>query len=395
MSRQKILILTERFAPEEFLINDLAREWKSRGYDVEVLTQVPSYPFDKIFDGYRNKLFQTTRELNEIPVHRVRTILGYNRKVSLKILNYLSFAFLTMVWGLFCGWRYKRVFIYHTGPLTMASASLVLHYVWRRKCTIWTQDMWPEAVYAYGFRKTGFREKLLNAFVRLIYSASDCVLVSCPGFVKVLSRRIKKPVTFIPQWDIGGRELAPKEPGGKHIFMFTGNHGVPQILDQVIQGFAAAQLENAELHLVGGGVKLEELQALVREKSIRNVVFHGRQPHSLMKSFLSKADVLLLPLSEKFSLTLPGKFPAYLKAGRPIMGVIKGEAANYIKSEQLGLVASPRSVESIAEVFQAFNRCLMSDRKQIETYQKNCQTLSRESFNRETGVSKLLNMLWG
>ena len=55
----KILILTERFFPEEFLINDLAAEWRSAGHDVEVLTQVPSYPGDRIFSGYRNRLFQT------------------------------------------------------------------------------------------------------------------------------------------------------------------------------------------------------------------------------------------------------------------------------------------------------------------------------------------------
>ena len=54
----KILILTERFFPEEFLINDLAAEWRSAGHEVEVLTQVPSYPGDRIFSGYRNRLFR-------------------------------------------------------------------------------------------------------------------------------------------------------------------------------------------------------------------------------------------------------------------------------------------------------------------------------------------------
>lgn len=45
----KILILTERFFPEEFLINDLAAEWRSAGHEVEVLTQVPSYPWGPDF----------------------------------------------------------------------------------------------------------------------------------------------------------------------------------------------------------------------------------------------------------------------------------------------------------------------------------------------------------
>ena len=81
----KILILVERFYPEDFLVNDLASEWKRMGHEVEVLTQVPSYPFDKIFDGYENKTYQTTMELDDIPVHRVSTIFGYNTSVEVKL----------------------------------------------------------------------------------------------------------------------------------------------------------------------------------------------------------------------------------------------------------------------------------------------------------------------
>ena len=105
----KILIVVERFYPEDFLVNDLAAEWKRQGHDVEVLTQVPSYPFDKIFDGYKNKTYQTTREFNDIPVHRVSTIFGYNTSVKRKVLNYLHFALLTSLWALWNGRKYDRV----------------------------------------------------------------------------------------------------------------------------------------------------------------------------------------------------------------------------------------------------------------------------------------------
>ena len=95
----KLLILTERYYPEEFLINDLVAEWKNRGYEIEVLTQFPSYPRDAIFEGYQNKLYQTTREYLDIPAHRVRTVLGYNSGgMKRKVLNYVSFAFWTSLW---------------------------------------------------------------------------------------------------------------------------------------------------------------------------------------------------------------------------------------------------------------------------------------------------------
>ncbi len=389
-SSKRLLILTERFAPEEFLINDLAKEWVKRGHTVEVLTQVPSYPHDKIFDGYQNKCFQTTQELDDIPVHRVRTVLGYNTSVKRKILNYLNFAFWTMLWAIWNGRKYDTVFVYHTGPLTMASATFILHGLWRKPCTIWTQDMWPEAVYAYGIKKTPIRDNVLTGFVRMIYAMCHRVLVSCPGFVDILSKRISKPVTFVPQWDISGQELPPKEPSETKIFTFTGNHGVPQILDYVILGFEQARLPNTELHLVGAGVKLESLKQLVAERKIPNVIFHGRQPHNKMPDVLTHADVLLLPLSSEFALTLPGKFPAYLKAGRPIMGVIEGEAAHLIQSEHLGRVASPSDITAIAKTFTQLSQELTSAPERIHTYRQNCLTLSRGQFDRTQAINQLL-----
>ena len=48
---KKILIVTECFYPEEFKINDVALSWKDKGYDVDVLTLIPTYSLGKVFEG--------------------------------------------------------------------------------------------------------------------------------------------------------------------------------------------------------------------------------------------------------------------------------------------------------------------------------------------------------
>jgi len=387
----RLLVLTERYYPEEFLINDLVSEWKKSGFDVEVLTQVPSYPHDKVFDGYQNKGLQTTLEPGKIPVHRVKTVLGYNRSVVRKIVNYISFAVRTSLWCLSRGRCYERVFVYHTGPLTMASAVVFSHYLWRKKCVIWTQDLWPDAIYAYGFKKSMFREWLLGAFVRLIYSACSEALVSCPGFVEPLQKRINRDVKFVPQWDTSGEPVAEKEPDGKVIFMFTGNMGVPQNLERVIRAFDQAKMCSAELHLVGGGVMLEPLKELVRKEAISNVVFHGRQPRGEMASFFSFADVLLLPLTADFAQTLPGKFQTYLKAGRPIFGILKGAAEVMIRDYRLGVTADPADIGMIAEGFRQLQ--VETLRHELAVYRKNCLALSEDLFQREKLIASLTSQV--
>ena len=383
----KILILTERFFPEEFLVNDLASEWKRRGHAVEVLTQAPSYPFDKVFEGYRNRFYQTTTELNGIPVHRVSAVLGYNKRVTRKIWNYVHFAFLTSCWALFNGWRYKRVFIYHTGPLTMASAAVVFHYLWWRRCTIWTQDLWPDAVYAYGFKPSPLKRLLLNTFVRFIYSSCRTITVSCRGFIGRIREITGREAEFVPQWDVGTPEIPPRAPDGKTVFLFAGNLGVPQALPNVIEGFVRARLDDAELHLVGGGVMLEALRKQVAELGAKNIVFHGRQPRAKMPAFFARADVLVISLSEGYRLTLPGKFQTYLKTRRPLFGILYGDVRELIIEHHLGEVAIPEDIEEIA---RGFIRSAERNRSGgCAEAGKNARALSDGAFSRSYLIGRL------
>lgn len=387
----KILILTERFYPEEFLINDLVSEWKKHGHTIEVLTQVPSYPKDMIFDGYKNKLFQTTCEYLEIPVHRVRTVLGYNSGgMKRKITNYVSFALLTSLWALFNGWKYDRVFTYHTGPLSMASAALVLHFIWWRKCIIWTQDVWPETVYSYGVKPTLFMHLFLNAIVRIIYSAFRTILVSCPAFIDKLRPYTKKEITFVPQWATGIKELPPRKPDGKRIFTFAGNVGSVQNLEKVIKAFGDLQEEKAELWIVGGGVYYERIKRMVEISKYKNVFLTGRRPRQEMERYFSKSDIMIISLTEQFDLTIPAKFQAYIAAGRPIFGIIRGDAAKIIENNHLGITADPADIRSI---ISGFKRLCNESNQQFVLWSKQAIALSRSQFDRKEIINTIAKEL--
>ena len=50
----KILVISEVFYPENFLINDLVKEWKQQGFAVDIISQYPSYPESYVYPGYSN-----------------------------------------------------------------------------------------------------------------------------------------------------------------------------------------------------------------------------------------------------------------------------------------------------------------------------------------------------
>lgn len=383
----KILIVVERFYPEDFLVNDLASEWKRQGHDVEVLTQVPSYPFDKIFDGYKNKTYQTTREFNDIPVHRVSTIFGYNTSVARKVLNYLYFGLLTSLWALWNGRKFDKVFVYHTAALTMASAVFPLRLIWRKKITIWTQDLWPDAVWGYGFKPSKFRRMMLNMFVRLIYNRCNRITVSCRRYVKRIKELTGRDAEWIPQWEPANMELPEKAKGGEAVFMFAGNMGVPQNLENVIAGFEKARMKDSELWLVGGGVMLEPL----KEKfgTLDNVKFCGRQPRAEMPKWFAQADVLIISLTDRYSLTLPGKFQSYIKTGKPLLGILNGEARELIEEFKIGHVANPDDVDEIAAAFRRMRDAYKSG--EGKAFGERAKRMSDSMFDR----SVLIARLWG
>lgn len=382
----RVLIVVERFYPEDFLVNDLAAEWKRQGHDVEVLTQVPSYPFDRIYDGYRNRMYQTTQEFNDIPVHRVSTIFGYNRSVVRKILNYLHFGFLTGLWALWNGRRFDKVFIYHTAALTMASAVVPLKLIWRKPITIWTQDLWPDAVWGYGFKPAKWKESLLNGFVRFIYSMCDRITVSCRRYVQRIKELTGRDAEWIPQWEPSDMELTEKESGGKIVFMFAGNMGVPQNLENVIEGFIKADLQEAELWLVGDGVMANPLKEKYGDAP--NVRFCGRQPRNDMPKWFVQADALIISLTDKYSLTLPGKFQSYIKTGKPLLGILNGEARELIEEFDIGYVAEPSDIEEIISAFRKMRDVFESG--QSVYFGVRAKRLSKSMFDRD----KLISQLW-
>ena len=387
---KKILVIVERFWPEDFLVNDFVAEWQKRGDEVDVLTQIPSYPFDKVFDGYENRAME--EDWKGIQVHRVSTVLGYNSSVKRKVWNYIHFALATAWWALWHGHKYDRVFIYHTAALLMASSAVPLKLIWRKPITIWTQDLWPDAVYAYGFKPKWWKAVILSTFVRLIYGCCSRICVSCPSYVKRIKELTGRDAEFIPQWEPGEFRIdnrtidQSEQSNNKVVFMFAGNLGVPQNLENDIEGFIKADIPDAELWIVGGGVRLDGLKAKYGTAS--GVKFCGRQPRADMPKWFAQADVLLISLTKEYQLTFPAKFQSYIKTGKPLLGIIEGDVKRFIADERLGWTAAPDDLTEIAAVYHLAAGEVRSGKG--AEYGRNAVALSKRMFDRPRCINRLV-----
>ena len=89
---KKALIITEVFFPEDFIINNLVDSWLEQGYELEILTRNPSYPYGKVLDGYKNRIYSKSNYKSAI-VHRFLVIPGYQNSLLIKLLNYINYMF--------------------------------------------------------------------------------------------------------------------------------------------------------------------------------------------------------------------------------------------------------------------------------------------------------------
>lgn len=399
--KKKILIVTEYFYPEEFKINEIALAWKEKGYEVGVLTQNPTYPFGEIYKEYENKWYSKDT-YNGINIFRVKAVTGYKSSLFKKLLKYFTFMILGSVVSLKIGKKYDYVFGFDIAALTCMVPAVILKKTYKKNVTLWVQDVWPDSVYAYGFKKTKFLEYMLNGFVKFVYKNSSNFAISAKGFENKIKLYLDdtKEIRYLPNWaDEFNEELEPFvfSDEKKVHFTFAGNIGKVQNLDNILLAYgnlADDLIEKSQINIIGDGSHLENLKKLVIDKNFKSILFWGRKPREDMYKYFKASDFLIVSLIDKpiFSLTVPAKTQTYIAANKAIFAVIKGEAADIIKDNNLGFCAEPNSIKDIQKIFI---KAINANKEEIERFTKNGAKLTHTIFDKEKIISSLLDLLIG
>lgn len=395
--KRSVLIITERYYPEKFLINDLVLDLVEKGILVSILTQVPSYPHDTLFPGYPNTT--NTKIERGALVIRFKTVLGYKASLFRKILNYVVFMIRACFYIVENSRTVDAVFVYHTGPLTQALPLALVKAVTHKHTVIWTQDVWPDTVFAYGLPEKGSLAIVLKSFVRFVYKFADDIIVSSPGFTDRLQPYLgkDKKARFVPQWVpdeffLGTDNKVALDGAGAR-FIFTGNVGSMQNLENVIRAFGRIDPACATLYILGDGTLRSALEQFVAEQKITNVHFLGSVNPSAVLSYIKACDFSVLSLKSDriISLTIPAKFQTYLAAGRPIFVVAKGEVRSIVEREDIGLGVDPDDVAVIASGIQEAARSRAAERKK---WADKMSDLLERDYSKQNAVGKIIAAIW-
>lgn len=372
----RLLLVTQYFWPETFIVNDLVLLLQARGIEVTVLTGKPNYPGGKIFDGYKAGGVQ--RE-NFAGVEIVRVpIVPRGQKSRIRLAaNYLSFIVSASLFGLTSlrGRPFDAVLVFGVSPLIKSLAAIVLAKVKRAALVVWVQDLWPESLTATKQIKSRFILRAVGSVVRFIYRRADLVLVQSRAFVDPVAvycdrrdkiryypnfYKVPERTALSPEGEALAQRLKPS-----FSVVFAGNIGSAQDPETILEAARLLQAErDVTIVLVGTGSKHEWLADQIASLGLRNLLLPGRFAPEEMPAIFAAASALLVTLAANstFAATVPSKVQAYLAAGRPIVAALDGEAARIIEEAGAGLSVAAGHADRLAAAIRKLFQMTQAER---------------------------------
>lgn len=361
-----ITILTQYYPPEtgapQNRLHSLAQYLKKNGWPVNVVTALPNYPKNEIFNGYKRRL-SLNEKIDEVSVFRAWIFVTKSRNIFFRILNYFSFVITSFMKLL---WLPKTDYILcESPPLFLGITAVVIAKIKGAKLIFNVSDLWPESAEKLNIVTNKWILGFAYRLEAWIYRNADMISGQTKGIVSnIQSRFHRKEVIWFPNgvdldfinhekdkfpanWR---KELSIQE--GDFVLLYAGIIGHAQGLEVILK--AAETLKDLPLKfvIVGDGPEKEKLFSLSNKLKLSNLVFHPNLSKDKIPSLIALCDAYIVPLKklEIFKGAIPSKLFEPLAVGKPILLGVEGEAKKlFIDDGQSGLFFMPENPDDLAK----------------------------------------------
>jgi glycosyltransferase involved in cell wall biosynthesis len=393
------------FAPEigapSARIYDLARQWLTFGHRVEVVTCFPNHPVGKMYPGYSSRPYMR-ENVDGIDVHRHWTYVTPNEgfiKKTLGHVSYLPSAFL-----LSTGRLQAPDVVIGTSPTFFAAMAAAAAGMRRRVPFIMeVRDLWPAVMVELGVLRNRHMIRALERLEMSLYHRATRVVTVTESFRRnLIDRGIPATKVFnVPN----GADVdfwQPTEPPldlrrrlgleDRFVALYIGAHGISHALSRLLESAEQLQ-EHPQIHFVfvGEGAEKEKLVRQAREAGLKNVQFLDSVAKERVKEFYALADVCLVPLRDipLFDTFIPSKMFEIMSMAKPIVGSLRGEAADILRRSGGAIVVEPEDGSAVAQAILH----LYHQREQAEEMGRKGREFVIENYSRRSLAARYMKVM--
>lgn len=338
----RVLIAYRYFLPDTpayaAILGNISFWLAEAGHDVEVITAQPAY---KPNANIPKQVWRET--MNGVDVRRVRLFKEKGMGLA-KAVNYALFilrSFLIVLFG-----PRRDVIMAGTTPPVLQGWFLSLAAKVRGSEFIYhMQDIHPEIVsFNDGKMVKGASFNLFRCMDSATNKRATANIVIGNDMRDVLIERGANPVDVkvIRNFAVNSERtnsLTHRSKDKPVRFVFAGNIGVFQNLENLVLVFGQLDPTKVTLVLVGEGRAKKNLIQLVKNQDIKNVEFHAHMSEGDVFNFLCDQDVGLVSLLPGlYKYAFPSKIWTYIAADLPMLSIVEDESgiAKFLKSNNFG-----------------------------------------------------------
>lgn len=401
-----ILFLTDNFPPE---VNAPAsrtfehcREWVKAGHRVTVITCAPNFPKGRVFEGYRNRLWQS-EVVEGIRVIRVWSYITANEGFVKRILDYQSFMVTATLAALFV--RGVEVVVGTSPQFFTVCAAYVVSRLKRVPYVFELRDIWPESIKAVGAMQDSAVIRALERLEMFLYRKAARIVSVTHSFKRTLVARGvdgDKISVVTNGVDMSRFKPMPKDAElvgqlgleDKFVAGYVGTHGMAHHLETLLDAaeVLAGQPGGGLFHfiLLGDGARKQALKDEAARRGLTNVTFVDSVPKEQVARYWSLLDVSVihLKMTELFTTVIPSKLFECMGMGLPVLHGVAGESADIVRDEGVGIVFEPENAGQLVE----YLRLLQGDRVAYEGYQARCLEAAKK-YDRSAMAMKMLGVV--
>lgn len=366
-----ILFLSDNFPPE---VNapasrtfDHCREWVAQGHRVTVVTCAPNFPAGKLIGNYRNRMF-AREQMNGIEVVRVWSYITANEGFLRRTLDYVSYAVSATLASLFV--RRVDVIVATSPQFFTACAGWATSVLKWRPYVFELRDIWPESIRAVGAIKSGALLRFLERLELFLYRRAAAVISVTRSFKDNLAGRGIDPGKIEIITNGANVELFTPRPKdedlvealglkGKFVAGYVGTHGMAHALGTVIAAadMVSKRVDDVHFLMLGDGAEKDALKADATRRGLTNMTFLDTVPKHAVVRYWSLLDAAIVHLRDEplFREVIPSKIFESMAMGVPILHGVRGESAQIVTEENVGVTFAPEDPGALAEAVIAMS----------------------------------------